>query len=99
MFFFKISTVVSRENQDPNCKDLSKACPYWAENGFCKLRRDFMLKDCKLSCNACGIGKLCEAGVTCHAMETIMTCFLPESDQRVMSPHNNTLNNNQECCF
>lgn len=47
--------VASKKNQDPNCKDLSKACPYWAKKGFCKTRRDFMLKDCKLSCNACNI--------------------------------------------
>ena len=59
MFFFKISIVVSKENQDPNCKDLNTACPYWAERGFCKSRHDFMLEDCKLSCNACSIGKLC----------------------------------------
>lgn len=51
--------MASKKNQDPNCKDLSKACPYWAKKGFCKTRRDFMLKDCKLSCNACNIGKLC----------------------------------------
>lgn len=58
MFFFKISTVASKTNQDPNCKDLTTACPFWAKEGFCKTRRDFMLKDCKLSCNACNTGEL-----------------------------------------
>ncbi|XP_078364915.1 uncharacterized protein LOC144649315 isoform X2 [Oculina patagonica] len=42
-----------KTNKDPNCKDTSKACPFWAEKGFCETRRDFMLTDCKLSCNAC----------------------------------------------
>ena len=58
MIFSKISTVEDKKNQDPNCKDLTTACPFWAKRGFCKTRRDFMLKDCKLSCNACNIGKL-----------------------------------------
>ena len=58
MIFFQISTVEGKKNQDPNCKDLTTACPFWAKRGFCKTRRDFMLKDCKLSCNACNIGKL-----------------------------------------
>ena len=58
MIFSKISTVEGKKNQDPNCKDLTTACPFWAKRGFCKTRRDFMLKDCKLSCNACNIGKL-----------------------------------------
>ena len=41
---------------DPNCRDTIKACAYWAKKGFCELRRDFMLKDCKKSCNSCDAG-------------------------------------------
>lgn len=49
----------TKKNEDPNCKDTSKACPFWAEKGFCETRRDFMLTDCKLSCNACNKGMDC----------------------------------------
>ncbi|KAJ7374569.1 hypothetical protein OS493_004907 [Desmophyllum pertusum] len=50
----------TKKTKDPNCKDKIKACPFWAEKGFCESRRDFMLTDCKLSCNACDTAKKAE---------------------------------------
>ncbi|XP_067054194.1 uncharacterized protein [Acropora muricata] len=42
-----------KKQVDPNCRDTRKACAFWAQRGFCESRRDFMLKDCQISCNSC----------------------------------------------
>lgn len=49
--------IKGKNEVDPNCRDKSKACEFWAQKGFCESRRDFMLTDCKRSCNACASGK------------------------------------------
>merc|ERR1712203_793394 len=36
-----------------NCKDNDRQCAAWARNQECKRNPDFMLANCKLSCNAC----------------------------------------------
>ena len=53
---FYISIEKTERTDDPNCRDTNKACAYWAQNGFCESRRDFMLTDCRRSCNACETG-------------------------------------------
>jgi prolyl 4-hydroxylase len=38
---------------DPNCVDLDKGCDGWAFDGECEKNPVFMLKQCRMSCNAC----------------------------------------------
>src|SRR6056300_424709 len=49
---------VQRNQRSVECKnhDDDEACQYWAEKGFCVIRKDFMLEDCAKSCNSCRTG-------------------------------------------
>lgn len=65
-----------KKTDDPNCRDTSKACAYWAQKGFCKTRRDFMLTDCKKSCNSCDAANKVEDNSESECVDDKEACVM-----------------------
>ena len=42
---------------DSDCEDSNDNCAYWASVGECKANPNYMLENCKKSCNNCGSDK------------------------------------------
>ena len=39
-----------------SCVDGNKSCPHWAQSGECSKNPDYMLVNCKKSCDQCSSG-------------------------------------------
>jgi len=62
MAFFSLAfilTVLIAEVNSRACSDLNVKCPKWSKEGFCTSGRysDYMSKNCKKSCDLCGVCK------------------------------------------
>ncbi|XP_068693880.1 uncharacterized protein [Montipora foliosa] len=86
---------------DPNCRDTMKACAYWAKKGFCELRRDFMPKECKKSCNSCdAVNKTGEEKPETECMDIKTNCpFWAEHGYCEKRPDYMTVKCRKSCGF
>ena len=49
------NSYINELSRDSNCKDNYIECPKWASNGECVINPEFMVYNCKSSCESCSL--------------------------------------------
>ena len=48
-------TFTSTNQENANCRDKETDCQWWANEGECSQNPRYMLSDCRMSCDVCGM--------------------------------------------